>query len=498
MGLVRDKFIAWLFGAGPQTDAYNAAFQLPEMLNYFLVGGTASITFVTILSRYRERAEQIPGVPTEAQRAMSAILTAMLLVLGVATVAAEFFAPWYVHVFFPGFAAQEALLCVRMTRILLPAQICFFSGGVFAAVLLTNKQFGYQAITPLVYNAGIIAGGALLAHTMGISSLAVGAVGGAFFGAFLLNAVGAYRAGMRYHPLLDFNHPGLREWVRLSIPLMLGVSLVTFDSYILSYFASHLAGDITRLTYAKRLFTAPMAIVGQAAGAASLPFFAALFGQGKTAEFARSVNASVTRILAFSLLLSAWMVTLAGPAVDLVFRGGKFNGADARQTAVYFAIFSISLALWAAQAIYARAFYAASDTFTPMVASTVVTVASLPVYWALFHSFGARGLAIASDLGILLQTVTLAVLLQRKGMVRLAGLEYSELARTLLAAALSAASLVALVRVLPAAGHLGNDALTLAVGTLVWAAVSFAVLRLTGSALPGQVWARVRKPGLKY
>src|SRR5580698_10312594 len=98
MGLARDKFIAWLFGAGLQTDAYNAAFQLPEMLNYFLVGGTASITFVTILSRYRERGEQAEG-----QRAMSAILTAMLLVLGAATLAAEFFAPWYVRVFFPGF-----------------------------------------------------------------------------------------------------------------------------------------------------------------------------------------------------------------------------------------------------------------------------------------------------------------------------------------------------------------------------------------------------------
>jgi putative peptidoglycan lipid II flippase len=417
----------------------------------------------------------------------------MLLVLGVATIAAEFLAPWYVHIFFPGFAAQEALLCVRMTRILLPAQICFFSGGVFAAVLLTNKQFGYQAITPLVYNLGIIVGGAALAHAMGISSLAVGAVGGAFFGAFLLNAVGAYRVGMHYQPLLDFHHPGLRDWVRLSIPLMLGVSLVTFDTYILGYFASHLTGDITRLTYAKRLFTAPMAIVGQAAGAASLPFFAALVGQGKLQEFARSVNASVTRILALSLLLSAWMATLAHPAVDLIFRGGKFGGADASRTAVYFAIFSVSLALWAAQAIYARAFYAASDTLTPMVASTIVTVASLPIYWSLFHAYAAPGLAIASDLGILLQTVTLAVLLQRKGLVALAGLEYGELARTLLAAVLSAAALLGLVRVLPAAGKFAHDAVTLAVGTVVWAAVSYGVLLLTGSNLPEQVLSRLRR-----
>jgi putative peptidoglycan lipid II flippase len=493
MGLVRDKFIAWLFGAGLQTDAYNAAFQLPEMLNYFLVGGTASITFVTILSRYRERGEQAEG-----QQAMQAILTAMLLVLGAATVLAEFFAPLYVRIFFPGFSLAQAALCVSMTRILLPAQLCFFSGGVFGAVLLVNKQFAYQAITPLVYNLGIIAGGAALAHAMGISSLAVGALAGAFFGAFLLNAVGAYRAGMRYRPLLDFRHPGLREWVRMSVPLMLGVSLVTFDNYILSYFASHLRGDITRLMYAKRLFTAPMAIVGQAAGAASMPFFASLAGQKKMAEFARSVNASVTRILAFSLLLTAWMTALSRPLVDLIFRGGKFGHADATLTAVFFAIFSLSLALWSAQAIYARAFYAAGDTLTPMLASTVVTVASLPLYWALYRAKGAPGLAIASDIGILLQTGTLAVLLNRKRLAPLAGLEWNELARAALATVLSFAALAgpayyAALHGVTIAGRFPADLRTVALGTVVWGAVCLATLHFTGSKLPQQIADRMGK-----
>lgn len=496
MGLGRDKFIAWLFGAGPQTDAYVAAFQLPEMLNYFLVGGTASITFVTILSRYRERGES-----SEGQRAMSAILTAMLIVLGAATVAAFFVAPWYVRTFFPGFSLDQIALCVRMTRILLPAQIFFFAGGVFAAVLLVNKQFAYQALTPLVYNLGIIVGGAVLAHTVGISSLAIGAVAGAFCGPLLLNAIGAHRAGMHYHPVLDLRHPGLREWGRLSIPLMLGVSLVTFDSYILAFFASHIQGDITRLTYAKRLFSAPMAIVGQAAGAASLPFFAALFGQNRHQDFARSVNASVTRILAFSFLLSAWMAALAHPATDLIFRGGRFNRADASLTAVFFAIFSISLAFWAAQAIYARAFYAAGNTLTPMLASTIVTVLSLPIYYFLFHSYGVAGLAIASDLGILLQTATLAFLLHRRKMVSLAGLEYAELGRSLFAAALSASILIALGRALIAissgsfsiAGTLSSDLISLSVGTLLWLGVCYLALRLTGSQLPGQLIARFRK-----
>src|SRR6202044_1823127 len=185
----------------------------------------------------------------------------------------------------------------------------------------------------------------------------VGAFVGAYCGPFLLNAYGAYRAGMRYRPLLDFNHPGLREWVRLSLPLMLGVTIITLDNQILGYFAKHGAGDISRLNYAKRLFTAPMAIIGQAAGAASLPFFASLFGRKQFASFASAVNRSVSRLVAFSLVGSAAMIALAQPAVALIFRRGSFNAADATATAIYFAIFSASLALWTAQAIYARAFY---------------------------------------------------------------------------------------------------------------------------------------------
>ena len=61
VGLARGKYIAWVFGAGPQTDAYMAAFRLPDLMNNFLVGGAVSITFVTILNRYRERGEEDEG-----------------------------------------------------------------------------------------------------------------------------------------------------------------------------------------------------------------------------------------------------------------------------------------------------------------------------------------------------------------------------------------------------------------------------------------------------
>ncbi len=447
IGLVRSKAIAYLFGAGSLTDAYSAAFQLPDMLQYFLVGGTASVTFITILSRYREQGREDEG---------------------------------------------ERALCTHMTRILLPAQLCFFAGGVLAAVLLVRKQFAWQAVSPLVYNLGIILGGVLLARRLGVSSLAAGALAGAIAGPLLLNYIGAHRIGLRVHFSLDFSHPGLREWVRMSLPLMVGVSLVSADNWILSYFASHGSGAIAKLTYAKTLFTAPMAILGQAAGAASMPFFAAMIGQGKHREFEQSVNRIVTRMFAFAFLLSAWMIGLARPAVDLVLRGGSFRHADVGQTAIYLTLFAGSLCFWSAQAIYARAFYAAGNTFTPMAASTLIVAASIPLYWLLFHRMGVVGLAIASDCGIVVQTLALALLLNFKRLVSWRGLEYMELARSLVAAVVSFAVLDGVTHLLPRSGSYPHDLLLLACGTAAWMGAAWLVLHGTGSALPRQLTNRLR------
>src|SRR5258705_7933884 len=133
---------------------------------------------------------------------------------------------------------------------------------------------------------------------------------------------------------------------------MLGVSLVAADDWLLRYFASSGVGDIARLNYAKRLFAVPIAILGQATGQASLPFFSRLFGERKFEEFADTVNASVYRITAASLLITGWMMAIAVPLIDLVYRRGRFTFADSESTASSLSWISLSLALWSAQPLY--------------------------------------------------------------------------------------------------------------------------------------------------
>ena len=483
IGYARDAYIAWAYGAGGATDAYVAAFTLPDFLNYIVAGGAASITFISIYTRFlaEKRYE-------DAERTFSIIISVMTVVMIVGTVVAEIFAPQFVRWFVHGFTPDKIDLCVRLTRILLPAQIFFYVGGVVSAVLLSHRLFLFPAFGPLLYNVFIILGGVVAGRRLGIASLAYGALIGSFVGPFLASVIGAARIGTGYRPSFDISNPAFREWVKLSVPLMLGFSLVTADDWILRHYASSGIGDITRLTFAKRLFAVPIAVLGQATGQASLPFFARLFNEKKLKEFSDTVNDSVYRVSAASLLATGWMMVAALPLIDLVYRRGKFSFTDAQTSAVYFFWFSLSLVLWSAQGLYARAFYAAGDTLTPMTAVTIITIASLPIYKFFFHQFGVVGLAWASNIGIGINLIALAGLLDYKTLVPLGGLKWKELGKAGFVSLVAGAISFEVAKAIPltGVGHGSRiaDVTQLLLVSVTWAAAAAAGLWLLKSELP--------------
>jgi putative peptidoglycan lipid II flippase len=273
---------------------------------------------------------------------------------------------------------------------------------------------------------------------------------------------------------------------------MLGVSLVTADDWILRYFASGAVGDITRLNYAKRLFAVPIAVLGQATSQASLPFFAKLFGERRLREFADTVNGSIYRILATSLLASSFMMVAATPLIDLVYRRGHFTFSDSQETARYFFWFSLSLCFWAAQGLYSRAFYAAGNTLTPMVASSLITLASIPIYSALHRHFSTVGLAMASDLGIVANTLALAFLLHRRQLVRVSELHWGEIGKAGITAVVAGLLSYQVARVVLVSNSRMADLKALGLITITWAGAIAAGLWLTRSSLPGDL--RRRKP----
>src|SRR5271167_1033531 len=195
IGYIREAYIAYAFGAGKLVDAYGAAFTLPDFLNYIVSGGTASITFISIYTRFLAEKRD-----ADAQKTFSIIITVMTAVMIVGTIGTEIFAPQFVRWFVKGFPPDKIELCIHLTRILLPAQIFFYVGGVVSAVLLSHRLFLFPAFGPLIYNVCIILGGVVGGKHFGIASLAYGALAGSFVGPFLASVIGAARIGTGYRP----------------------------------------------------------------------------------------------------------------------------------------------------------------------------------------------------------------------------------------------------------------------------------------------------------
>src|ERR1700752_1665984 len=170
IGYAREAYIAYAFGAGSETDAYVAAFTLPDFLNYIVAGGAASITFISIYTRFLAEKRD-----ADAQKTFSIIITVMSAVMAAGTIITEIFTPQFVRWMFHGFSAGQIELCVHLTRILLPAQIFFYVGGVVSAVLLSHRLFLFPAFGPLIYKVCIILGGVIGGRHFGIASLAYGA-----------------------------------------------------------------------------------------------------------------------------------------------------------------------------------------------------------------------------------------------------------------------------------------------------------------------------------
>lgn len=391
LGYVREMLLAWRSGASAETDAFYAAFQIPDLLNHFLAGGALSIAFIPLYHRLRSR---------EGQAGADRLVEEVLGTLGVLAVGATallmFHADRLTALQFPRFSPDTQALTTHLTRIVLPAQIFFLVGGVVNAVLLARERFLAAAVAPLLYNGGIIAGGIFLAPLLGVEGFAWGALAGSVAGPFLapiLLGRGTIPLRPRFAPLA----PRFRSYLLLAAPLLVGQTLLTVDEWYLRWFGGLLApGTVARLTYARRLMLVPVSVVGQAIAAAALPTLSRLHAEGRHEELARTVMATLRTGLGLGLLTAGACAALAHPLVQLTFQRGAFGPADTVAVAGLLAVFCLSVPAWVTQQIAVRDFYARRDTWRPMLLGTGVAVAAIPLYLGLARSGGADGLAVAS------------------------------------------------------------------------------------------------------
>ena len=410
LGFLREWTVAHQVGSNAITDTYYAAFTLPDFLNYLIAGGSLSITFIPVFAKYvAEKRED------EGWRVFSTVVTFMGLVLVALVLVGEIFAPQLVSVITPGFSPAEKQRVIFLTRLMLPAQICFYEGSILSAVQYAKGQFVVPSLAPLIYNFGIIFGGILLSPRIGITGFAVGVLGGAIIGNLLLQIYGAGRAGAQFAPSLNIIHPGFWLFLKLSIPIMLALSLSFTDDWIIRWFGSYLQpASITWLSYAKTLMRVPLGIIGQGVGVASFPILAQLYSEKKYDDLNRLLNSTVKALIFLLIPISALTIAQSSPLVHLVFTHTRLREPDFQATAATLCYFSLGMFAWGAQNILARGFYATHETITPAVVGTAITVLNLPVYWWLVRREQHLGLALASSIGITAYAAILFFLLCRR------------------------------------------------------------------------------------
>lgn len=414
MGLVRDKVVSWQFGAGAEADIYFAAFVVPDFINYLLAGGYISITLIPMLSRRFEEDGE------DAWAFFSAVFWWVCLSIGVLTLVAWICAPNLARLAGPGFSAPEQARLAFFLRIILPAQIFFLPGACLSALLYIRRQFSVPALTPLVYNGCIIAGG-LLMPGRGMEGFCWGVLIGAALGAFLMPLFAVSRGeekdnagpGLRLLPVL--RHPLLKKLLLLALPLMIGVSVVVLDEQFVRIFGS-LAGEgsVSLLNYARRIMMVPVGVVAQAAGMASFPFLASLAAGNDNERFDATLNTALYGSLCLVLPLTAYMMATAVPILGLIFEGGRFSRSESLLAAPLLQIMLLSVPFWVVQQILSRAFYARQDTLTPAVIGSLATVVVLPLYPAAVRHLGSAGVAALTALSLFIYTLALVLAWKRR------------------------------------------------------------------------------------
>jgi putative peptidoglycan lipid II flippase len=476
VGYLREMALANQVGAGPDTDAYYAAFQIPDLLNYLLAGAAFSISFLPVYTRVEERSGR-----AEADRLFANVLGTLAVITMVATAILWIYADQLVAFQFSAFAPETQALTVRLTRIVLPGQIFLITGGIVRAVLMARGRFATQALAPLLYNGGCIAGGLI---TGTVEGFAWGILAGAVLGTWLVPILDLRRD----QPLRVRVAPWERSFLQylwVAAPLMLGLSLATVDEWYDRWFGAALgASTVAHLFFARRLMQAPVAVVGQAVSTAALPTLAKLSTTGQSQAFHDTLLGVLRASLAVAVLAAGACLVLAGPLVDVVYHHGRFTAADAERVASILRWMSLAVPGWVVQQVAVRAFFAREDTWRPMILSTLIALAAIPLYLWLGEQRGAEGLALAGALAM----STNAIVTVTWSRLRFGGPDLRALAGSLLRATLVTAPAAAAVHFvsLGIPGKLG------ALTDLVVGGALFGVLALVGIAVVGD--AALREP----
>ncbi|GAB6179375.1 murein biosynthesis integral membrane protein MurJ [Desulfotomaculum defluvii] len=408
LGFVREQVIAYMFGATNVTDAYVVAYNIPNAVFAIVIGALATVV-VPVFSEYAAK-----GQREEAWRLFNTVITMVIIIFTLVTIAGIFAAPLLVKLTAPGLSTETASLASRLTVIMLPILVFYGLSTVFQGLLNANQVFGIPALSVSVTNLTIIISALTLGGIYGVDGLAAGTVVG-FVLAALMQVPKLKKVGFKFHFTLDRHHPGVKKVLYLVMPVAIGTSLNQIYLIIDRVLASGLAeGSISALNYANRIILMPITFFVLAIGTAFYPTITTLAAQGKREELADTVLRAIRMVILFALPAGVGLMVLATPIIKLLFEHGQFGARATEMTAIALFFYAIGLVGQAANIILTRAFYAQQDTRTPVKLMAVTVVVNLVFSLLLIGPLKHGGLALANSIASLINTIMLTWFLNKR------------------------------------------------------------------------------------
>lgn len=408
IGFFREQVIASQFGATGLTDAYVAAYTVPQMLSG-LIGGTIGTAFLPAfmsLMAGEDRREGW-GLLTVTFRLTLVLLVAVSLLAFVA-------APPVVSLLVPNFGAEQKALTVQMLRIMLPGVAFMGLSSLLVSMLNSFKQFAGPALGPLVMNVGIIGLAITLADRWGVVGLAWATLGGSAL-QFVFLGWQVKRRRVSFSIKARRGHPGLRQVLFLAGPMVVGALFGQLYLFVDKGFASGLeAGSIAALNYALKLTQLPVGIFVMALATAIYPTLAEYAGQNDRAGVAKAVGSGVRLLSLVMVPAAVGLIVLRVPIVRLAFERGSFDGQATLQTATALAHYAIGLLGVSNLPVLARAFYSLQDSVTPVKVGIATALCNILLDVLLVKPLGHGGLALANSLAQLGSMCLLIWLLRQK------------------------------------------------------------------------------------
>lgn len=425
-GLARDATLSRVFGAGALMDAFFFAFLIPNLFRRLFGEGALSAAFLPVYSKLDATD------PAQAKHLASLTIATLTVALGVLTLLGEG------ALYLISLRENHENLAVWLMMIMLPYMPLVCAVAVLGAMLHVHGRFGPTAAAPMILNALIVA---VALGFAGLTDPQNDAQRAAHIGVVAASVIfaGLIQVGWSLVALRDLKWwrrdprgwttvaPAMRRVLRQAGPMILGLGVLQlntlFDGLIASYptvvggtifgVAYPLdEGAMATVSFAQRLYQFPLGVFGIAVATAIFPALARLSDNAH--DFAHVLRRGLRLVIFIGLPASVGLMLVREPLTAVILQGGDFAAEDTRR--VGFVLLGYAPAIWAYSMVHTltRAFYARSDSMTPVKVAASVVALNLALNCTLIWTpLREAGLAWSTAICSIVQVTALSWLLRR-------------------------------------------------------------------------------------